>query len=192
MQSRDVPFSVAVVSRLLAGLAAALAAAAAEPPPASSRSSTEGPRRLEVPAGDNGHWKVVDGVIDYDARSEAPGDKDLWTEREYGDFVLRVEWRIKETPYMNPNVPIIRPTARTRRARTARRSRSRCPTPTPGSTCAARSKSQVNIWCWPIGLRRGLRLPDGREDAGRRCGPASRRRRTPTRTSASGTPSRSR
>ena len=28
----------------------------------------------KVPAGDNGHWKVLDGVIDYDARSEAPGD----------------------------------------------------------------------------------------------------------------------
>ena len=23
----------------------------------------------KVPAGDNGHWKVLDGVIDYDARS---------------------------------------------------------------------------------------------------------------------------
>ena len=31
----------------------------------------------KVPAGDNGHWKVLDGVIDYDARSEAPGDKNL-------------------------------------------------------------------------------------------------------------------
>ena len=29
----------------------------------------------KVPEGDNGHWKVVDGVIDYDARSEATGDK---------------------------------------------------------------------------------------------------------------------
>ena len=27
-----------------------------------------------VPEGDNGHWKVVDGVIDYDAESEAPGE----------------------------------------------------------------------------------------------------------------------
>jgi hypothetical protein len=62
-----------------------------------------------VPEGDNDHWRVVDGVIDYDAMSEAPGDKNLWTEREYGDFVLRVDWRIKETPYLNPNVPIIKP-----------------------------------------------------------------------------------
>ena len=36
----------------------------------------------KIPAGDNGHWKVIDGVIDYDAESEAPGsDKSLWSER---------------------------------------------------------------------------------------------------------------
>jgi hypothetical protein len=26
----------------------------------------------KVPAGDNGHWKVVDGVIDYDAEVKQP------------------------------------------------------------------------------------------------------------------------
>ena len=62
-----------------------------------------------VPAGDNGHWKIVDGVIDYDARSEAKGDKTLWSGKEFGDFVLHVDWRIKETPYVNPNVPYILP-----------------------------------------------------------------------------------
>src|SRR5215216_3520397 len=62
----------------------------------------------KVPQGDNGHWKVVDGVIDYDAESEASGDKALWTSREFGDFVLKLEWRIKSTPYVNPGVPIIR------------------------------------------------------------------------------------
>ncbi|MBM3457439.1 MAG: DUF1080 domain-containing protein, partial [Armatimonadetes bacterium] len=63
----------------------------------------------KVPAGDNGHWKVLDGVIDYDAGSEAPGDKNLWTEKEYRDFSFQVDWRLKETPYVNPRVPIILP-----------------------------------------------------------------------------------
>ena len=27
-----------------------------------------------VPPGDNGHWNIVDGVIDYDAESQAPGE----------------------------------------------------------------------------------------------------------------------
>src|SRR5918995_6823373 len=61
----------------------------------------------KVPAGDNGHWRIVDGVIDYDAESEAK-EKDLWTERAYRDFTFRVDWRIKSTPYVNPAVPIIR------------------------------------------------------------------------------------
>jgi Domain of Unknown Function (DUF1080) len=39
----------------------------------------------KVPEGDGGHWKVVDGAIDYDAQSEARGDKSLWLEREFGD-----------------------------------------------------------------------------------------------------------
>src|SRR5438128_10609051 len=56
----------------------------------------------KIPAGDNGHWRVVDGVIDYDAESEAPGDKSLWTERVFRDFVLKVDWRLKGTPYVNP------------------------------------------------------------------------------------------
>src|SRR5688572_16608892 len=50
----------------------------------------------KVPEGDNGHWKVVDGVIDYDAASEAKGEKSLQSEREFVDFVLHVDWRIKE------------------------------------------------------------------------------------------------
>src|SRR5262249_35285160 len=64
----------------------------------------------KVPEGDGGHWKVVDGVIDYDAESESKGDsKDLWSEREFTDFVLLVDWRLKEAPYINPNVPYILP-----------------------------------------------------------------------------------
>src|SRR5262245_66684434 len=84
--------------------------AAAQAPPAGFTSLFNG-RDLsgwEVPAGDNGHWKVEGGVIDYDAMSEATGDKALWTQKEYTDFVLRPEGRIKETPYVDPNGPITR------------------------------------------------------------------------------------
>ena len=34
----------------------------------------------KIPDGDGGHWKVSDGVIDYDAGSEASGDKALWSD----------------------------------------------------------------------------------------------------------------
>ena len=48
----------------------------------------------KIPQGDNGHWKIVNGVIDYDAESEAQ-DKNLWSEKEYRDFILYVDWRIR-------------------------------------------------------------------------------------------------
>jgi len=35
------------------------------------------------------HWKVVDGVITYDGKN-----KTLWTEAEFADFILKVDWRL--------------------------------------------------------------------------------------------------
>jgi hypothetical protein len=105
----------------------------------------------KVPPGDNGHWKVVDRVIDYDAASEAAGDKSLWTEKEYGDFVLRAEWRIKETPYVNPNVPIIYPDGSHKKGPDGKVVRMAVPDSDSGIYLRGQSKAQVNIWCWPIG-----------------------------------------
>src|SRR3989339_1723912 len=52
-----------------------------------------------IPEGDNGHWRIIDGIIDYDGKSEALGeDKNLWTEKEYGDFILKIDWRLPRTP----------------------------------------------------------------------------------------------
>ncbi len=105
----------------------------------------------KVPDGDGGHWKVVDGVIDYDAQSQAPKEKDLWTAGEYGDFVLRAEWRIKETPYTNPNVPIIRYDGTHKKGPDGKEITIPVPDSDSGIFLRGSSKSQVNIWCWPIG-----------------------------------------
>lgn len=105
----------------------------------------------KVPVGDNGHWKVLDGVIDYDARSEAKGNKHLWTEKEYGDFTLRVEWRIKETPYNNPRVPIVMPDGSHKLNEKGEVIRMIVPDSDSGILLRGSSKSQVNIWCWPVG-----------------------------------------
>ena len=104
-----------------------------------------------VPEGDNGHWKVVNGVIDYDAQSEAPGDKNLWTARDYGDFVLRLDWRIKETPYLNSRVPIIKPDGTHKKDAAGREIVTTVPDSDSGIFLRGEPKSQVNIWCWPIG-----------------------------------------
>jgi hypothetical protein len=105
----------------------------------------------KVPDGDNGHWKVIDGVIDYDAASEASGDKNLWTEREYTDFVLRVDWRIKETPYVNPNVPYILPDGTHARDVSGKEMKLALPDSDSGIFIRGSGKHQLNIFCWPIG-----------------------------------------
>ena len=105
----------------------------------------------KIPPGDNGHWRVVDGVIDYDAQSEAAGDKSLWSERSFGDFVLSVDWRIKSTPYTNPAVPIIRYDGTQKRDEAGREIHIAVPDSDSGIYLRGSSKSQVNIWCWPIG-----------------------------------------
>jgi len=105
----------------------------------------------KVPEGDGGHWKVVDGAIDYDAQSEAKGDKNLWSLRELGDFLLHVDWRIKETPFTNPNVPYILPDGTHARDIHGKPLRFALPDSDSGIFLRGSGKNQVNIWCWPIG-----------------------------------------
>jgi hypothetical protein len=105
----------------------------------------------KVPEGDNGHWKVVDGVIDYDAQSEAKGAKDLWTDKSYTDYVLRVDWRIKETPYTNPNVPYILPDGTHAKDIHGKEMKMSLPDSDSGVILRGNVRNQVNIWCWPIG-----------------------------------------
>jgi Domain of Unknown Function (DUF1080) len=105
----------------------------------------------KVPTGDNGHWKVIEGVIDYDAQSEAKDDKSLWTEREFGDFVLHVDWRLKEAPYVNRNVPYILPDGTHARDVHGKELKLSLPDADSGVYLRGAGKYQINIWCWPIG-----------------------------------------
>ena len=105
-----------------------------------------------VPEGDGGHWKVVDGVIDYDAESEAKQrDKSLWSEREFGDFVLRVDWRIKEAPYINPEMRYVLPDGTHARDIHGKELLLALPDADSGVYLRGSGKYQINIWCWPIG-----------------------------------------
>ena len=105
----------------------------------------------KVPEGDNGHWKTIDGVIDYDAQSEAEEDKHLWTEKEYGDFVLLVDWKIKATPWVNPRVPIILPSGLHKKNENGEEIKINVPDSDSGILIRGFPKCQANIWCWPIG-----------------------------------------
>jgi hypothetical protein len=116
----------------------------------------------KVPAGDNGHWKILNGVIDYDAQSEAKDGKDLWTEKSYKDFELLVEWRITSTPYKNPGVPIVLPSGLHKKDENGKPITIAVPDSDSGLYLRGSSKSQVNIWCWPIGSGEvyGYRMDD--------------------------------
>jgi len=145
-------FAIAVAASLVA-LAPFVARAADNEPPAGFVSLFNGKdfSNWKVPEGDNGHWKVIDGVIDYDAASEAGGDKNLWTEREFTDFVLHVDWRIKETPYVNPNVPYILPDGTHARDVKGKELKFALPDSDSGIFIRGSGKHQLNIFCWPIG-----------------------------------------
>ncbi|WP_422925713.1 3-keto-disaccharide hydrolase [Singulisphaera sp. PoT] len=105
----------------------------------------------KVPEGDNGHWKVVDGIIDYDALSEAKGDKTLWSEKEYTDFVLKLDWRIKEAPFINKNIPYILPNGTHAKDIHGKELKLALPDADSGVYLRGDGHYQVNIWCWPIG-----------------------------------------
>ena len=102
-----------------------------------------------VPKGDNGHWKVLNGVIDYDAQSEAPESKHLWTQESFGNFKLHVEWRFKQVAGLYP-MKIILPDGSYKTD--ARGEIIVQPTPNADSGILLRgSNNQVQMWCWPAG-----------------------------------------
>lgn len=104
----------------------------------------------KIPEGDNGHWKVVDGTIDYDAQSEAKGEKHLWTEEEFGDFTLRIDWRIKRTTGFY-DVPYVLPDGTTVKDGQGKNLTHPMPNADSGIYLRGDGKAQINIWCWPIG-----------------------------------------
>lgn len=99
---------------------------------------------------DNRDWQVVEGVIDCNPH-EAPGDRNLWTAGSYGDFELLVDWRIKESPYINRAAKIILPDGTYKKDDSGSEILIDVPNTDSGIFLRGRHKSQVNIWCWPVG-----------------------------------------
>jgi hypothetical protein len=104
----------------------------------------------KVPEGDGGHWKVVDGVIDYDARSEAKRDKNLRTEASFGDFVLHIDWRFKQTSGLYP-MPTILPDGSYKTDAEGKPITVERPNADSGIFLRGSGKAQINLWCWPCG-----------------------------------------
>jgi len=102
-----------------------------------------------VPGHEN-HWQAKDWILDYDGKSEAK-DKNLWTEREFGNFALIADWRLPAEP-KTQQAPVLLPDGgqaadadgkpRTVAVKDAGDS---------GIYLRGSSKSQINIWSWPVG-----------------------------------------
>ena len=96
------------------------------------------------------HWKPKDWILDYDGKCEAD-DPHLWTEREYGDFVLICDWRWTAKPERVKR-PVILPDGT--QAVDDDGTPKEAEVPDAGDSgiyLRGNDKSQVNIWCWPVG-----------------------------------------
>ena len=102
----------------------------------------------KAPEGDGGHWKVFDYMIDYDALSEAE-DKHLWTEEEFGDFQLHLDWRFKGASGLF-DMPTILPDGSYETDEDGNQVTK--PTPNSDSGVFLRgTHQQTNIWNWGVG-----------------------------------------
>ena len=99
----------------------------------------------------NYDWSVVDGVIDCNPKGDDKGDRNLWTTKEYGDFELWVDWRIKESPFVNRKARIILPDGSFKKDDVGNLINVTAPNTDSGVFLRGQHKSQVNIWCWPVG-----------------------------------------
>ncbi len=95
-------------------------------------------------------WKVVEGVIDCNPRTDIEGEKHLWSQRDFGDFALHIEWRLKDTPAEN-TMPNILPDGSYELGPDGKPVTTSRPNADSGIYLRGSSKSQINIWCWPIG-----------------------------------------
>ena len=103
----------------------------------------------KIPKGDNGHWSVIDNVIDYDALSEAPGGKDLWSEKGYEDFKLHIEWRFKGYGDHLFPLPTILPDGEY--LLDAEGNNIEPLGPNSDSGILLKGVGQANLWCWSVG-----------------------------------------
>jgi hypothetical protein len=100
--------------------------------------------------GHKGHWQAKDWILEYDGNSQAQ-DKNLWTEKSYGDFVMIVDWRLTREPQKTPR-PVILPSGDY--AKNDDGSEKQVEVADAGDSgiyLRGSADSQVNIWCWPVG-----------------------------------------
>jgi hypothetical protein len=96
--------------------------------------------------GQKGHWQPKDWVLNFDGK----GKGDLWSEKEYGDFQLICDWRWSAKPVKKMR-PVILPSGEYAMENGKQKEIEVLDAGDSGIYLRGSSKSQVNMWCWPIG-----------------------------------------
>jgi len=87
------------------------------------------------------HWTVKEGVLDYDGKN-----KDLWTERSFGDFSLMLSWRWSGKTTVE-NHPVFDPDGNEIKGKTERM----VDGGDSGVFLRGFRKAQANLFCYPCG-----------------------------------------
>ncbi len=102
--------------------------------------------------GHKNHWRPTDWRLVYDGKSEAK-DKNLWSEKEYGDFEFMCDWRFPGgKASKKKKVPVILPSGEHEKDADGKDKQIEIDDfGDSGIYLRGSSKSQVNLWSWPIG-----------------------------------------
>jgi hypothetical protein len=108
---------------------------------------------FQQPAGQAGHWQPSDWRLLYDGKSEAklPRDKHLWTEKEYGDFQLVVDWRLPSKP-VKKSYPVVLPSGDDKLDADGKPVMQEVDDAgNSGILLRGSEEAQINICCYPVG-----------------------------------------
>lgn len=94
------------------------------------------------------NWSVVDGIIKHDGK---PAEiKDLWSEKEYGDFTLVFDWRWSGRGQKKAQ-PIVLPDGNNKIGNDGKPATEEIEEMDSGIYLRSSSKAQVNLWNWTVG-----------------------------------------
>jgi hypothetical protein len=103
--------------------------------------------------GHAGHWQPKNWILAYDGKSEAaePQDKHLWTEKEYGDFQMVVDWRLTGKP-VKKKYPVVLPSGEDKLGDDGQPVMIEVDDAgNSGILLRGSEEAQLNICCYPVG-----------------------------------------